>query len=187
MTNFLKPLFLCASVILTSTLSVTAAPINWVLQDVTLQDGGVATGGFTFDAATNTYSDITIVRTAGLAPGGANAIAHEAATFTQVTPAANVTPSATFTIFTTDAADQTGALFFQLFFGTALTDAAVVTDLNAIGTGTGRCASLTCNQVQANQAVLITTGSVAPVPLPASAGFLALGLAGFASLRRLKA
>ena len=185
----MKNTIFTACVLLASALSTTAAPINWVLQDVVFQDGGLATGGFTFDAETNSYSDINIIRTAGLAPGGANALAHEAATFTQVSPASSVTPGASFTIFTTDAADQSGALFFQLFFDTALSDAGAVTGLNAIGTGTGRCASATCNSVQAGQAVLISAGSVAPapVPLPASAAFLALGLAGLAGLRRLKA
>ena len=167
--------------------SVLAAPIDWVLQDVTFADGATATGGFTFDAATNLYSNINISRTEGLAPGGANNILHEAAVFTQFTPGGAVQGPG-FAIFTTSVADQTDQLFFQLFFASPLTDAANATALNLIGTGTGRCENADCSFVQAEQAVLATSGSVAPapVPLPASALFLLAGFAGLAGLRRAK-
>lgn len=179
---------LCAISLSAATLTpVAAAPVNWVLQNVTFEDGATATGGFTFDAETNLYSDISISRTDGLAPGGANQILHEAAIFTQFTPG-GLTQSPSFAIFTTDAADQTDQLFFQLLFGSPLTDDASPTTLNVLGTGTGRCATLTCDLVQAEQAVLVTSGSVVPasVPLPASIAFLLLGLAGFGGLRRLQ-
>ena len=183
----IKTLLCAMSLTATTIVPVAAAPVDWVLQDITFADGATATGGFTFDAETNLYSNINISRTEGLAPGGANNILHEAAVFTQFTPG-GLAQGPDIAIFTTSAADQTDQLFFQLFFAAPLTDAANATALNFFGTGTGRCASLTCDFVQAEQAVLVTSGSVAPaaVPLPASIAFLLFGLAGFAGLRRLQ-
>lgn len=52
-----------------------AAPITWSLFGVTLDDGGVASGTFVYDADTNTFSAVNIVTSGGGQPG---------ATFTQI-------------------------------------------------------------------------------------------------------
>jgi hypothetical protein len=52
------------------TASVSAAPILWTLQGVTLSDGGTAFGSFVYDADTNTYSDLDITTTTGSARAG---------------------------------------------------------------------------------------------------------------------
>ncbi len=48
-----------------------ASPVTWDLSPVTLSDGGMASGSFTYDAATNTFSGIDITTTTGsLRAGG---------------------------------------------------------------------------------------------------------------------
>ena len=46
-------------------LSAHATPVVWYLSGVTFIDGGAASGSFTYDADTNTYSAISISTTAG--------------------------------------------------------------------------------------------------------------------------
>ena len=108
---------------------VQAAPVDWVFSDVVLADGGQITGGFTFDAATTSYTDILIERSAGFT--------QEAQTFTALTPAASVTPRADFVIFVSDAADLTGSLFLQLFLDAELGEPGVPTGISTLGSGTG--------------------------------------------------
>lgn len=43
---------------------INAAPLVWTLNDVTFEDGGLATGSFTYDADTGSYSSISIQTTA---------------------------------------------------------------------------------------------------------------------------
>jgi hypothetical protein len=45
--------------------STQAMPVVWTLADAVFDDGGIATGSFTYDAGTGTYTDINIVTTAG--------------------------------------------------------------------------------------------------------------------------
>jgi hypothetical protein len=46
-------------------ISANAAPVVWNLSGVTFEDGGTASGSFTYDADTTTYSAISISTTAG--------------------------------------------------------------------------------------------------------------------------
>ena len=53
-------------------LSAQAMPVTWTLVDVTLSDGGTASGSFVFDAATLEYSDVAVNTTPGtIRPGDA--------------------------------------------------------------------------------------------------------------------
>jgi hypothetical protein len=54
----------CACLIITS-FSSQASPIAYTLNDVVFTDGGTASGTFTYDAETFTYSDISIATTSG--------------------------------------------------------------------------------------------------------------------------
>lgn len=58
------------AVFATGAVTVSAAPILWTLQGVTLSDGGTASGSFVYDADTNTYSDLDITTTTGSARAG---------------------------------------------------------------------------------------------------------------------
>ncbi|MEP6020144.1 MAG: hypothetical protein ABJ251_16825 [Paracoccaceae bacterium] len=167
-----------SAIFLTATVShVQAAPIDWVFSDVVLADGGQITGGFTFDAATTSYTDILIERSVGST--------QEAQTFTALTPAASVTPRADFVIFVSDAADLTGSLFLQLILDSELGEPGVPTGIFTGGSGTGRCAAFDCSLVVPTGASFVTAGQLepaasplAPVPLPASGVLFFAALAG---------
>jgi hypothetical protein len=58
----LSRLFLCMLPLLW-TAAANAAAVTYNLAGVTLSDGGTASGSFNYDAATNTYSDLSIVTT----------------------------------------------------------------------------------------------------------------------------
>ena len=49
-----------------------AVPVVWTLNGVTFDDGGTASGSFTYDAGTDTYSAISMSTTAGSAKGVAS-------------------------------------------------------------------------------------------------------------------
>lgn len=49
--------------------AAVADPVNWTLNGVTLSSG-TASGSFTYDSDTDTFSNINIVTTAGTLPGG---------------------------------------------------------------------------------------------------------------------
>ena len=51
-------------------LSAFAAPVTWTLSPVSLGDGGTASGSYTYDAATNTFSGIDITTTGGSTRSG---------------------------------------------------------------------------------------------------------------------
>ena len=53
------------SILALFSLSVHAAPLVWYLSGFTFTDGGTASGSFTYDADTGTYSAISITTTAG--------------------------------------------------------------------------------------------------------------------------
>lgn len=60
----MAPLLLAAS--LTALTPVAhAVPVLWTLTDVLFDDGGTATGSFTFDADTNAYSSVSITASGG--------------------------------------------------------------------------------------------------------------------------
>jgi hypothetical protein len=47
-----------------------ATPITWTLQNVVFDDGGIATGSFTYDADIDTLTSVAITTTAGSVRGG---------------------------------------------------------------------------------------------------------------------
>jgi len=55
-----------------SSVSAYAVPVVWTLNGVTFNDSGTASGSFTYDADTNTYSAISISTTAGSNKGAAS-------------------------------------------------------------------------------------------------------------------
>lgn len=51
---------------------VTAMPVAWTIDSLIFDDGGTGSGTFTYDASTNTYSNIDIVTTPGTEFNGAH-------------------------------------------------------------------------------------------------------------------
>ncbi len=63
---------LLAVVVLIFSSAVSADPVRWYLQGVTLSDGGRVIGSFDFDADTDTYTEIDIATTIGTELTGAD-------------------------------------------------------------------------------------------------------------------
>ncbi|MDH5254334.1 MAG: hypothetical protein OEW72_00320 [Gammaproteobacteria bacterium] len=65
-----KAASLILAVMLGATPLAHSSPVQWTLNNVVFNDGGSATGSFTYDADLNTYSAIAIVTSPGSAFGG---------------------------------------------------------------------------------------------------------------------
>lgn len=176
-----KALFGVLAVVLVSG-TATAVPVRWTLSGVTFTDGGTASGSFVYDAATNTYSSVNIVTTAG-------SVITSGATLIYVSP--GVVPTSTvFLAGASNAADLTGTRAFALSFGAALSNAGGTV---AFSGQEASCSNATC-AAPAAPARFTTAGSVngllavsdvpALSPWALAATGLLLAAAGFAALRR---
>ena len=149
----------------------SAHAATWNLVDVTFDDGGTATGSFDYDAATNTYSNIDIMTTAGsVLPG--TSYTFDFSAFGTVSP----NP-----IFLTDNGQQRPTLFFDL--ASQLTDSGGTILLLSGAEIFAASASLPDNRRD------ITGGSISAVPLPPAVflfGTALFGMAGFNRLKRRK-
>jgi hypothetical protein len=98
--------------------SASAVPVTWTLHQVVFQDGATASGSFTYDADTNTYSAINLTTTTGTARTGATY------TFVCVAPCA-FPPTGQFVLFltTSPASDQTGLPVIEVLLEVPLTNA----------------------------------------------------------------
>ena len=56
---------LLSGLVLMLSVAAHAQPLTWILQNVTFDDGGTASGSFTFDATTGSDSNVNIATTAG--------------------------------------------------------------------------------------------------------------------------
>jgi len=112
----MRCLLVCLVALAFSSLAA-AAPVTWTVQG-TFTDGGTVSGTFTYDAATNTYTNVHITTTTGSVRTGA--------TYTfvcgQDVPSCNgVGPSSSGILTLTSAAgDQTGLPAIALFFTPSL-------------------------------------------------------------------
>jgi hypothetical protein len=119
---------LCLTVVVFALLlniAATAEPLTWYLSGVVFNDGGSASGGFTFDPDAGTpcstgaspcglYSNVVIQTTAGATLPGAT---YTFVCGQDVPTCTGVSPDSTMVLhLTTKAADQTGNAAFALFF-----------------------------------------------------------------------
>ena len=183
-----------------------AAPITWQLDNVTFASAqtqgtgpfdGTATGSFTYDASTNTYSNVNITTT-GSGYWGTDNCGDSAlcGTYIRATDLYS-TLSATSLQATPTASDPVNAVGYygisMQFAGSGLTNAGGIVDLYTAGgtDGEGICATAACDPTGAGAVSAFrgfSGGSVSAVPIPAAAwlfGSAILGLLGIA--RRKKA
>lgn len=184
-------------------LASNATPITWVLKGVTFASSevlgagpfdGVASGIFTFDADTNTYSNVNITTTGtgiwgtdncsdtvlcGPYIRATNLYTASTALSLQVTPTL------------TDPADATGYYGVSLQFMTALTNAGGTVLLNTAGgsDGEGVCKTADCSPRGAAGVTAFrgfSGGSVSAVPVPATIWLVGSVLLGLCGIRRRK-
>jgi hypothetical protein len=177
----LRVLLTVAGLVLFS-VTASAFPRIWTLNNVRFGDGGTASGSFTYDATTNTYSNVNITTTAGTTiVTGAN--------YTFVS--AGLTPDATAVLFNvSNAADKTGTRGFALFFSPSLDNTLTVSDVTG---QEATCGDATCSFPVPPQRFLVPGGSVSAtaVAVPTLSypmfGLLALALvaASFFLIRKL--
>ena len=60
---------LAAAVLAAISINANAFPVEWTLNNFVFDDGGIATGGFTYDADTYELSNVSIVTSGGSLPG----------------------------------------------------------------------------------------------------------------------
>jgi len=94
--------------------SASAFPTTYTLVGVVFSDGGTATGSFTFDPATNLYSNVQITTTTGSVRTGAS---YQFVCGQDVASCTGVSPNDTQVLnLTTTMANQTGDPAFAIFF-----------------------------------------------------------------------
>lgn len=143
-----------------------AAPQTWTLFGVMFDDGGTASGSFTFDPDTSTYSAINVTTTTGASRAGA------AFTFVCEAPCTGIAPpgpGAVLVLTTSSAGDQTGLPGMSMRFASPLSNApdkgvAIEAGLEAT------CSDATCatpaDPVRRITAGHVTTFDVAGAAIP---------------------
>ena len=170
-------------------LSASAVPLTWTLGGATFSDGGTASGSFTYDADTNTYSAINIITTTGTVVTGATF------TFICVAPCTGLAPGPgnALVLTASSSSNLTGTPALALLFGPPLSNSG---GGRSVSFGQqARCSDAVCSAPTGPQRTL-TAGTVTAPGLPPrliptlSGGSLALlalmiGFAAVFSRRRL--
>jgi hypothetical protein len=149
-------------------LTANAAPVTWTVNSLMFDDGGTGSGTFSYDADTNTYSNIDILTTAGTASTGA--------------------PYMSVIDFAPNDADYltvmvvplAGTHSLELSFAASLTNAGGIIAIEGVGESL-------CGQECMYPAVRlrdITSGQISAVPVPAAVWLFGSALAGLGWLRR---
>ncbi len=161
-----------------------AVPVVWTLQNISFVDGATASGSFSYDAATQTYTawSITTTATVDRAAIGNTSLPGAAYTtnaFTNASTSSYLNAQS----FGVRNLPGPGVLQFGLVFSAPLTDAGGTVALKLSNGGFESTAS-----GFASRPVVAGVGSVvaSPVPEPATAALLMLGGAVLLSRRRLR-
>jgi hypothetical protein len=148
-------IFACTLAIMLGVSSANANPINFALKGVVFNDGGTASGTFTYDPATNQYSNVNITTTTGGIRTGANyqfVCGQSNPTCTGLVPPG---PDAELNL-TAGAGDLTGTPGFVLFFTPFLTAGG---SSSVVGSFEATCSNATC-AVPTGPIRVLTAGSV---------------------------
>jgi hypothetical protein len=130
----------CSVAFLLAASGANANPINFVLQGVRFSDGGTASGTFTYDPATNQYSNVNITTTTGGVRTGANykfVCGQSNPTCTGLIPPG---PDAELNL-TVGAGDLTGTPGFALLFTPFLTAGGTS---SVVSSPEANCSNATC-------------------------------------------
>lgn len=139
------------------------APVVWTLSGVTFDDGGTASGTFTYDVGTNTYSSIAITTTNGTTRSGSSYAFPRASS--------NSTASLVNTI--NSASNQTGLPGFLMVYSAALSDLGGTVGLISPSLE-ATCSDPTCS-LAGTGIRFVTAGSVTTLAVPAMPPWIAAG------------
>jgi hypothetical protein len=151
--------------------SVCAMPVEWVIDSLVFDDGGMGSGTFTYDADTNIYSNIDIVTTAGTESEGAPYISV-------IDAAANDSTYVAVMVYPLE-----GSHMLELSFADSLTNAGGTIAID--GYGESLCGQECMYPVLRLRQ--ISAGQISAVPVPAAAWLLGSALAGLGWMRRKRA
>jgi len=166
---FLLSIFLCSA-------SAYAIPVTWTLENVAFDDGGTASGSYTYDAATNTFSNISVITTdTGSAVSGA--FYDDACNFTNCRPDSL---QGLVVVFEKLFAPDDIEFVFVLRLEGPMTNAGGTLNLK-VGSG---CNGTSCESYLGLYGRSVVTGSVSAVPVPAAAWLFGSALAGLGWIRR---
>ena len=146
-----------------------AIPVEWTLQNVSFEDGGMATGSFVFDkdldkiaALHHGFSHIDITTT--------DDVGNAVATYRHVVPIFNdgpfiLMPNSEVALFVQNGThlDQTGENALLLAFGFGLTNRATFNDIFSLSVE-GFCGTENCDTFIPQRDVVV--GSIVGVPVP---------------------
>jgi hypothetical protein len=160
--------FLLSLVAFFASATVCAAPLEWAIDSLAFNDGGTASGTFTYNADTNTYSNIDIVTTVGSA--------FEGAAYNAVNTSAP------------NSSDFLGAMIFplgglptlQLSFAASLTNDGGNVAID--GYAESMCGDA-C-EFAISDYRYISAGQISAVPVPAAVWLFGSALAGLGWIRR---
>jgi hypothetical protein len=161
-----------------SVVTANASLLTWNLEDFVFNDGGTASGSFTFDPTTGHYTNISIVTTAGTAQPGrsydiSDPVSQGNSTFLAVVNSANL-------------ASLNGSPFLAFQWAVPLTSTGgtVGVDLNSFHYE-GTCANAACGGFAVDR-FLVSGDITTAVPEPSTWAMMILGFfgIGFMAYRR---
>jgi hypothetical protein len=156
--------------------SANAIPVVWNLNDVTFDDGGIATGVFTYDADGNAFSSVAITTSGGTYFGASQL-------FTLLNP--DVSSDGIGLFLSADADPMVGTRAFNFNLDTWMTNVggtiAVATAPPPLAFETA-CARDPCTVF--NHGRVVTSGTISAVPVPAAVWLFGSALAGLGWFRR---
>ena len=171
-------------------MSAYSAPLTWVIEDAVFDDSTTMTGQFDYDAATNTYSNISIQTYAYDLPWGNG----EFSGTVDVTPEYDGLWQAP-TTFCPDAGQSSTCLYLNLFYGNGYdTEFGLLFSSALTGAGgninflssTHEIFYEVCSGCQGFSRNLVA-GQVSAVPVPAAIWLFGSALAGLGWLRKKQA